>query len=113
MILADAGRFGRSAVTSAPMSTMPSLEAMRAAAVAVLGAEHATVVAIDRAIATRDTEISRSAFDRFRQLPQKEVRAIIALADCPSWIRRNAEAALQPHHRTTLTATETAVTPER
>jgi hypothetical protein len=76
------------------MDATANLEALRAAAVVVLGAGHHTVKAIDRAIEAHDAAVSERAYHDFRRLPGPEQRAILALVNCPTWLRRNAEAAI-------------------
>ena len=47
------------------------------------------------AIEAYDAAVSRWAFERLRRLPAHELRTIIALAECPTWHRRQAEAHLR------------------
>jgi hypothetical protein len=76
------------------MDATANLEALRAATVVVLGANHRAVKAIARAIEAHDAAASQRAYGEFHRLPGPEQRAILALVNCPSWLRRNAEAAL-------------------
>jgi hypothetical protein len=76
------------------MDATANLEALRAAAVVVLGANHRAVKAIARAIEAHDAAVSQRAYGEFRRLPGPEQRAILALVNCPTWLRWNAEAAL-------------------
>jgi hypothetical protein len=76
------------------MQATANLEALRAAAVVVLGADHRAVKAITRANEAHDRFVSRWALDQVRRLPRHEVRAIVALPNARPWHCRQAEAAL-------------------